>query len=69
MTALELAEMLESLGRSTPYKRCDEAATMLRKQHTAIKQLWEALHFLLVTAHVSADEQAKAALAATEEFK
>ena len=67
MNALELADMLESLTRSTPYKRLEDAAVMIRRQHEAIKVLREALNSVIYRGDtLEAWDEANAALAATE---
>ena len=68
MNAIQIAETLETSGEI--YRDgVILAAKMLRKQDAAIRQLREALEAMVYEGHWSADEKAKAALAATEEFK
>jgi hypothetical protein len=66
MNSLQLADWVERnwISAADP-----EVAAMLRKQDAAIQQLREALEVMVYEGHWSADEKAKAALAATEEFK
>jgi hypothetical protein len=72
MNALELAEILEDepdLSRAGQDER-DEAAAMLRKQAEAIRKLREALDGVLYWDNGKPEwDEAKAALAATEEFQ
>lgn len=74
MNAIELAECFELYAidhnpDGFPAIRqgtLNSAADMLRKQHEAIKQLREALDFLLTTSHSHADIKAEKALKDTE---
>jgi acyl-CoA reductase-like NAD-dependent aldehyde dehydrogenase len=66
MHALELADMLEVTSSTFN----DEAAAMLRAQHAAIQQLREALDGVLYWDNGKPEwDEARAALAATEEWK
>ena len=70
MNANQLAEMLECLGWRSVDANLREAATTLRRQHEAIKQLREALDHAKDYAPIGGDafERAKQALADTEEI-
>ena len=59
----DIDEMAEALDNLMLHK----AAAMLRAQHEAIRVLREALNAMVYEGHWSADEKAKAALAATED--
>ena len=66
MNALELADMLEVTSSTFN----DQAASYLRKQHEAIRQLREALDGVLYWDNGKPEwDEARAALAATENLK